>query len=323
MLCLVCLVPLVGRGAYAYLLPLAQLCGIYAIIATGLTLLMGFGGQVSLGHAGFYAFGAYAAAVSVTQLRAPFGVAILVALAAGSLLAFVAGFMVLRLRGHFLALATLCLGIIIIELISKSRITGGAAGLFDLPPLDCFGILGASPLRKAYFIWLVAGFVVLLAVNLTTSPLGRAIQAIHSDEDSAAALGVPVFRIKLMLFVFSGLLASVAGVLYAFVYSPSYLGPEEFSLMLSVMLVTMVVVGGMRSVWGGVIGAILMTSLHEMITLGGEKLGFTQISRFEQLIFGVLLVLMLRFCPNGILPTLERFLARRKTRRAHGLTWES
>jgi branched-chain amino acid transport system permease protein len=315
LLLLTVLMPLLARGSYAYLLPLAQLCALYVIIVTGLTLLMGFTGQISLGHAGFYGFGAYVGAVLTAAYQAPLWIAIPLALLAGGCLALITGFMVLRLKGHHLALATLCLGVIIVEFISKARITGGAAGLYDLPEITLFGLLKKNPIGKVYFLWTMAWLVLLWAVQLTASPVGRALRAIHSDQDAAAAMGIPVFRIKLKVFVMSGVMASLAGVLYAFVYTPSYLGPEEFGLMLSVMLVTMVVIGGMGSIWGGLAGAVVMTGMHEVVTLAGEKLGFTDVSRFEQLIYGLLLVLMLVFCPKGLVPALQGWWRRKRVAR--------
>jgi branched-chain amino acid transport system permease protein len=298
--------PLLARGPYEYLLPLTQLCGIYAIIVTGLTLLMGFTGQVSLGHAGFYALGAYSAGVAASAYHAPIWLAVPIALAAGGLLAFIAGFTILRLRGHYLALATLCIGVIIHEVINKSTITGGAAGLYGLPQIDPFGLVGESALAKVYLIWAIVLVVVLWAVHLTESPAGRALKAIHGDEDAAESLGVSAFSVKLKVFVASGVLAALAGALYAFVYTPSYLGPEEFGLMFSVTLVIMVVIGGMGSVWGGLAGAVLLTGLHEAITLFGERIGSTDTGKYEQLAFGLILVLIMVFSRNGLLPGLKR-----------------
>lgn len=308
-------VPLWARGSYGYLLPLGQLCGIYAIMVTGLTLLMGYTGQVSLGHAGFYGFGAYAAAVAVNGFHLPVWVAVPLALVAGALAGLITGFMILRLRGHYLALATLCLGVIITQFISRSKLTQGAEGILDLPEITCLGLAKSTATLRFLFIWSVAWLVMLWAVHLTASPVGRALRAIHGDEEAAAALGVPVFRVKLKVFIASCVLAALAGVLYAFVYTPSYLGPEEFSLMLSVMLVTMVVVGGAGSVWGGLVGAVVMTGLHEVITSLGHKLGSTDISRYEQLAYGLLLLLMLVYCPRGVVPAAHRlvgWLRRRK-----------
>lgn len=298
--------PLLARGPYEYLLPLAQLCGIYAIIVTGLTLLMGFTGQISLGHAGFYALGAYAAGVAATAYRAPIWLAVPIALIAGGLLAFIAGFTILRLRGHHLALATLCIGVIIYEVINKSAITGGAVGLYGLPQINPFGLVGGNALAKVYLIWSVVLIVVLWAIHLTESPAGRALKAIHGDEDAAESLGISAFSVKLKVFVASGVLAALAGVLYAFVYTPTYLGPEEFGLMFSVTLVTMVVIGGMGSVWGGLAGAVVLTGLREAIALFGERIGSTDTGKFEQLIFGLVLVLIMIFSRNGLLPGLKK-----------------
>lgn len=308
MLCAGLLFPIFLPSSHAYLLPLAQLCGIYGIIVTGLTLLMGFTGQISLGHAGLYGFGAYAAAVLVSAGHCPLWIAIPSALAASALLAWITGFMVLRLKGHYLALATLCLGVIIWEFINKSKFTGGAAGLYDLPELSFFGLPMKSAQSKFYFIWSILWLVVLWAVNLAASPVGRSLRAIRGDEDAAASLGISVFAVKLKVYVLSGVLAGLAGILYAFVYTPSYLGPEEFGLILSVTLVAMAVIGGMGSVWGGLIGAMVMTSLHEVITLTGEKMGVTDVARYEQLVYGLLLVLMLQYCPSGLAPTIQSLL---------------
>jgi branched-chain amino acid transport system permease protein len=311
--------PLCLPASHSYLLPLAQLCGIYGIIVTGLTLLMGFTGQISLGHAGLYGFGAYTAAVLVTALKCPLWLALPAALGASALLAWITGFMVLRLKGHYLALATLCLGVILWEFITKATVTGGAAGLYDLPELSLFGLPLKSAVSKFYFIWGILLLVVMWALNLAASPSGRSLRAIRGDEDAAASLGISVFAVKLKVYVISGLLAGLAGILYAFVYTPSYLGPEEFGLTLSVTLVAMAVIGGMGSVWGGLAGAIVMTSLHELITLAGEKLGSTDIARYEQLVYGLLLIAMLQFCPRGLAPTLHGFLRARWNRwRKHG-----
>lgn len=318
LLAVILILPLLVPESYSYLLPLITLCGIYSIIVTGLTLLMGFTGQVSLGHAGFYGFGAYVAAVAAGVFHVPLWLAAPLALVAGGLLALATGFMVLRLKGNHLALATLCLGVILWELINKLKITGGAAGLSDLPELNLGGLLKGNPRLKLVFIWLVAWTVLVWAVQLTSSPVGRALRAIHSDEEAAASVGVPVFAVKLKMFVASGVLAALAGVLYAFVYSPSYLGPEEFSLMFSVMLVTMVVLGGLGSLWGALAGTVVMTGLHEVIVLAGEKFGFTDVTRFEQLTYGLLLVLMLIFCPKGLAPTIHAALRRWFVRPRHG-----
>jgi branched-chain amino acid transport system permease protein len=309
-LLLILLAPLCATGKYSYLLPLGQLCGIYAIIATGLTLLMGFAGQVSLGHAGYYGFGAYLAAILAVNGHVPVAVAAPAGAIGAALLALASGWMVLRLKGHHLALATLCIGVILAELINKSKITGGAAGLYDLPEITVFGLFRGG-VGKFYLVWFVVWVALTWAVLMTASPVGRALRAVHGDEAAAAALGISVFQVKLKVFVLSGFLAGVAGVLYGFVYTPSYLGPEEFGIMLSVTLVVMAVVGGMGSIWGGVAGAVVMTALHEIITLLWEKTGLHDAARFEQLIYGLMLVGMLIYCPKGLAPVLGRWVKKR------------
>jgi len=302
--------PLLARGQYSYLLPLAQLCGIWAIVVLGLTLLMGFTGQVSLGHAGWFALGAYGAGVASSAYHVSLWPAMFIGIAAGGLLAFIAGVSILRLKGHHLALATLCIGVIIYEVITKMEITGGAAGLNDLPQLHFFG---DSDLSKVYLIWFIVLLVMIWATHLTESPAGRALRAIHGDEDAAESLGISVFSVKVKVFVASGILASLAGVLYAFVYTPSYLGPEPFTLIFSVLLVTMVVIGGMGNIWGALAGAAVLTGMNEVIRLVGERLGSTQMSKYEELISGLILVLIMIFSNDGLIPGLRRIFQRKRS----------
>lgn len=306
LLALIIVLPLLARGPYEYLLPLAQLCGVYAIIVTGLTLLMGFTGQVSLGHAGFFGLGAYAAAAAVYVYHVPLWLAIPIALLVGALVAFATGFSILRLKGHYLALATLCVGVIIYEVLKNLKFADGTADIYDLPEWSFFGLLPGHPLAKTYFIWFVVLLVVLWAVHLTESPVGRAWKAIQGDEDAALSLGINVFAMKLKVFVLSGVLAALAGVLYAFIYTPSYLGTESFDLMFSVRLLIMVVIGGLGSVWGGLVGAVLLTGLHEVITQVGEHIGSTDMAKYEQLIFGLLLILIIIFSRDGLIPGIRR-----------------
>ena len=302
----VALFAVVSRGRLSYLLNLAQLCAIYTIIATGLTLLMGYTGQVSLGHAGFYAIGAYAAALAVQRLGLGLWLALPLGVAAGAAAALLTGFPLLRLRALYLALATLCVGLIVYELINRSAITGGAAGMYDLPKWTVFGLLNRGPMVQCLFMWLIAAAVLTWAVHLTESPVGRALRAIHSDEDAAESLGINAYSVKLKVFVASGALAALAGVVYAFIFSPNYLGPEEFGLMLSVQLVMMVVIGGMGSIWGAVAGSVILTCLRELISLVGEALRLSATGKVEQLIFGLILVLIMIFSPAGFIPGISK-----------------
>lgn len=317
MLCVVALFPAIAHGSYAYLLDLAALCGIYVIIVCGLTLLMGYTGQVSLGHAGFYALGAYIPAVLIDSYKWPLIPAIIAGIAGTALIGGLIGGSILRLKGNHLALATLAVGIIISQGISKFKITNGADGITGLPQITCFGLLSrpevkllgltlTQPMLKLYFIWAIVAVCIIWAIQLIESPGGRSLRAIEGDESAAESLGINSFALKVKVFTASCALAAIAGVLYAFVHADGYLGPEEFGLMMNVQLLMMVVIGGMGSIWGSVAGGVLLTALHEVIGLVGKAMGLADTSRVEHLVFGILLAVVLILSPAGLIPGLKR-----------------
>jgi branched-chain amino acid transport system permease protein len=301
-LAIVGLFPAIAHGRYEYLLDLGATCGINVIIVCGLTLLMGYTGQVSLGHAGFFALGAYIPAVLVDSFHWPLLPAISVGIAATALIGLLIGGSILRLKGNHLALATLAVGMIIYQGISKFRITNGSDGITGLPAL--FHLNG--PISKLYLIWGVVMVCIIWAIQLCDSPGGRSLRAIQGDESAAASLGINPFAVKVKIFVASCVLAAVAGVLHAFVRSDGYLEPEAFNLMFNVQLVMMVVIGGMGSIWGSVAGGVLLTVLHELIGLVGHAMGLADTSRIEHLVFGILLGLVLILMPAGVVPGLKR-----------------
>ncbi|MGA1844193.1 MAG: branched-chain amino acid ABC transporter permease [bacterium] len=304
---LVIAAPLLVPGSYVYLIDLFSLCGIYALIVGGLTLLMGFAGQISLGHAAFYALGAYCSALFSLRWGFPLWLSAIIALVVTGIFSLVMGYPLMRLKSHYLALATLCLGVIVYEGINRSEsLTGGANGLFNVPRLMIGGYDLSRPLPRYYLVW---GLVLLMTVwlcNIFDSGLGRGLRAIHADESAAQAFGVDVNRYKLAVFVGSGVLGALGGILYAHLYSPSYLGPEEFNLMVSIKLVVMVVIGGLGSVWGGIAGAIILTTLHEVLSLIGETFRIVLIARIEPFLYGLILVLIMIFFPEGFIPGMKR-----------------
>lgn len=310
MLGVVALFPAIARGSHAYLLDLAATCGINVIIVCGLTLLMGYTGQISLGHAGFFALGAYIPAVLIDSCHWSLLPAVGVGVAATALIGLLIGGSILRLKGNHLALATLAVGMIIYQGISKFRITNGSDGITGLPQLSCFGLALNSPVSKLYFIWGVVMVCIIWAIQLCDSPGGRSLRAIHGDESAASSLGINPFAVKVKVFVASCVLAAVAGVLHAFVLSDGYLEPEAFNLMFNVQLVMMVVIGGMGSIWGSVAGGVLLTALHELIGLVGQAMGLADTSRIEHLVFGILLGLVLILMPGGLIPGLKRGASR-------------
>ncbi len=276
-----------------YIADVAILVGLNAIVCVGLNLLIGYAGQISLGHAGFFGLGAYGTALLAARLGWPPLVALAVASAAVGLLAFVVGRPILRLRGHYLAMATLGLGVIIaIVITTEDRITGGPDGM-AVPPLAIAGFVLQG--QRAWY-WVVGGALIVavwLARNLIGSPTGRALRALHTSEVAAELAGIDSARHKLMAFVISALFAAVAGGLAAF-YA-GFITPAKASFMHSIELVTMVVFGGMASTFGAVVGAAILTVLPQFLTT---------LKDYEMVVFGALLMLTMVFFPRGVVPTL-------------------
>jgi branched-chain amino acid transport system permease protein len=315
-------------------LQIYTLMGLAAIVAIGLSLLMGFAGQISLGLGALYALGAYTAGILTAGvdpddrlLDPEAGIDPLLALAAApvltGLVAAVVGVPLLRLRGHYLAFATLALHLILLAvLFAESHFTGGQdPGLIISKPLDVRGhILTGEEL--AAVIWGVVLVALLVALNLVGSRAGRALQAISTSERAAAAVGVNVASYKLRLFVLAAALAGLAGGLYAF--RLQFLSPDAFPLIISIEFVVMVTVGGLGSIYGAVFGAVAITWLQqELQDLGTrpELRGFDlptqapQVFRFG--VFALILFVVMLFFPRGVLPGLGDALRRvqRRTRR--------
>jgi branched-chain amino acid transport system permease protein len=315
-------------------LQIYTLMGLSAIVAIGLSLLMGFAGQISLGQGAFYALGAYTAGILTAGidpddrlLDPEAGIDPLLALAAApvvtGLVAALVGVPLLRLRGHYLAFATLALHLILLAvLFAEDRFTGGQdPGLIITKPLD----VGGHTLTReelAAVIWGFALVALLVGLNLVGSRAGRALQAISTSERAAAAVGVDVAAYKLRLFVLAAALAGLAGGIYAF--QLQFLSPDAFPLIMSIEFVVMVTVGGLGSIYGAVFGAVAIIWLQqELQDLGTrpELLGFDlptqapQVFRFG--VFALILILVMLFFPRGVLPGLGDALRRvqRRTRR--------
>jgi branched-chain amino acid transport system permease protein len=276
-----------------YYFDIANRMAINAIIVLGLNLLIGFAGQISLGHAGFFGIGAYASAVLTTHFSWPPVAALCAGAAGAALLAAAIAPPIFRLRGHYLAMATLGLGIVIsIVLKNEAGYTGGPDGM-SVPAMSFFGweIFGE---RQWY--WLFAAillFSVWACQNLIDSPFGRALRALHGSEVASQVVGVDVARYKVTIFVLSAFFASIMGSLTA--HYVGFVTPDTAEFSHSIELVTMVVVGGMASVYGSVIGAVLLTALPQALTT---------FEGWETVAFGAILMLSMIFLPKGLVPTL-------------------
>jgi branched-chain amino acid transport system permease protein len=285
--------------------------GILAIVVVGLNLLMGYAGQISLGQAGFYALGAYASAI-LSTLAARHGVLIGIAdtwwwpwmsMVIGMVLtggfAYLIGRPILRLKGNYLAMATLGLGIIIYILVGQfSEVTGGYDGLTGVPRLR-IASLELWPMERYYFlVWGIAIAVIILALNIVNSRTGRALRAIHTSEVAAKAAGIDTDQCKVQILVTSAVFASLAGGLYA--HFQGAVSPNPFGFRASVELVVMAAVGGLSSVWGAPFGVGLIFVIRDLIKARMQDILGLQGGEYELIIYGVILVLIMIFMPAGL-----------------------
>ena len=296
---IIALLPLVLPNNYYY--DVAIRIGMNAIIAVGLNLLIGYAGQISLGHAGFYGLGAYASAVLTARYGWPPLAAMLSGMAAVGLIAFVVARPILRLRGHYLAMATLGLGIIIyMVLVNESAWTGGNDGMNVQP----FSLLGLTLANERTWYWVTGAVLIgaiVLANNIVDSPVGRALRAVHGSEIAAQVAGIDTARYKVRVFVVSAVFASAVGSMMA--HYIGFITPQVSSFFHSIELVTMVVVGGMASTYGAVLGAAILTMLPQLLT---------KFEGYEMITFGLILMLTVIFLPRGLLPTLAAAARLRK-----------
>ncbi len=316
------LVHMTGTG---YFLTQLTMSAYYALVVIGLSLLMGYAGQISIGHAGFFAIGGYMSSFLTTCNLLPYRNNTLVALLSESgilverqdlygaslltfhpwiacisaviltlVIAYVVGGPVLKLKGHYLAMATLGLGIIIYRIVLGTSIFGEADGLSDVPPfalIPGIEVSGKMSVRvmNYYIAWSLVVICMLLLLNLVHSRVGRALRSIHSAEDASNAMGVNTAKYKLHTFVLSAVLASVAGVFLA--HYNGGIGPSEASVMKSVRYVAIVAIGGMANLWGALIMAVLLNFLSLRGYFGS----------MDDAVFGSILIIIMLFAPYGIL----------------------
>lgn len=295
MAAVIAVAPMFFPSAYYY--RVAALVCIFALAAVGLNLLMGFAGQVSLGHAGFMGIGAYVVAVGPVHLGLPAWLALLVGAALSAAVAFAVGRPILRLRGHYLAVATLGFGLLLaIVFTNEAGWTGGPDGM-TVPRLVLFD----WTVRGSHTWYWVSGATLLLgaalAYNLIDSPAGRAMRAIHDSETAARVLGVDVARTKLVMFVVSAVYASVAGSYLALFNG--HITPEVSGFLRSIELVAMVVLGGMGSIAGSLVGAALLVILPQALTF---------LHDYEHIVLGLVLMGVMIFLRSGIVPSIAAAL---------------
>jgi branched-chain amino acid transport system permease protein len=277
----------------AYYLSILSMAGIYTIVAIGLNMLMGYAGQISLGHAAFFALGAYTSAILTTQYQITPIATLFPSVMVPGIVALLIGLPTLKLKEHYLAMATLGIGLIIHSVLRANPydITGGPGGIPNLAPLQVMGIVADTDLTQYYIIWIVAFFIFVLSSNIINSRFGRALMAIHRSEIAASILGVDTYKYKLKVFVLSAVYAGFAGYLYAHCSPLFYVNPDDVChFMLSIKLVTMVVVGGMTTMWGALFGAVGLSILPEILRTIGALFHAIDTTDFEIALYGIILV---------------------------------
>lgn len=285
-----------------YYFRVAALVWVTALGAVGLQVLMGQAGQVSLGHAGFVGIGAYAMALGPKYLGLPVLACLPLGAVLAGLIAFVVGRPILRLKGHYLAVATLGFGILVaLVLVSEIAITGGPDGI-RIPRPEIFGW---RPRGGEAWYWINGAALLIgvwLALNIQDSPAGRALAALHDSEVAARTIGIDVARHKLRAFVIAAVYGAVAGGLMAMMNG--FVTPDAAGFLQSVEYVTMVVIGGLASVPGAVVGAALLVLLPQVLTMFHE---------YEHAVLGLLIMLFMIFLRVGIVPGISSVLRRRAT----------
>lgn len=283
-----------------YFLTILILGCLHSLNAVGLCLLVGHAGQISLGHAGFYGLAAYASAWLSATAGWPVEASMLAGVALTVAVSFLIGMPSLKLKGHYLAMATLGFGIILSILFTETvDITGGPSGFVGIPRLSFFGHEVKKDLGLYRIVAGVLCLAVWLAFNLLHSRIGRALRALHTSEKAAQAMGVDIARYKLFVFVISAAFSAVAGVLYA--HYLTFIAPSSFGFMFSVELIVMVVLGGMVSVPGAIVGAFFVTVLPEFLRA---------FENIEVVLFGAILILCMMFMPDGMAGGWNRLWAR-------------
>lgn len=300
--------PFLFKNYYVYV---ANYMAINVIVAIGLNLLVGYTGQISLGHAGFFAIGAYGTLIFMTRLHLPFLIALPTAALAAALFGLLLGLPALRLEGPYLSIATLGFGLTITQVIGRITLFGGRQGLHA--PQLVIGPWHLDSDRDFYYLLMTLTVILALAArNLVKTRVGRAFIAIRDADIAAETIGVNLMLYKTMAFALSAFYAGIAGGLYAFVLR--FIEPEIFTLLMSILFLAMVVVGGLGSIFGAITGACLLSWLdlqlrnilsipyigHWLEALSKSYFSITGVSNIQFIIFGLIMVLIMLFEPYGL-----------------------
>ncbi len=305
----VAIIGIAPQVAPAFYVTLLNYIGLYSLVALGLVLLTGVAGQTSFGQAAFVGLGAYTTAVLTTQYGLSPWITLPIALGITLVIGYLLGIITLSMGGHYLPLATIAWGISLFFLMGTIESFGGFTGITGVPPVSIFGFELLKESHFYYFIWLVVLVALWCVANLLDSRPGRAIRALKQGSTMIEAFGVHPGRMKTAVFVIAALLACMSGWLYA--HLQRFVNPTPFGVNQGIEYLFMAVVGGATSVWGAVLGATLITLLKTWLQDLLPKI-IGEAGQFEIIVFGILLVLMLQYARDGLLPYLQRFVPQAK-----------
>ncbi|MQA11610.1 MAG: branched-chain amino acid ABC transporter permease [Pseudonocardiaceae bacterium] len=297
---------LAGTMSGSYQSQIASLAAIYVIMATSLNLLLGYSGLLSLGHQAFFGLGAYTSAILCTELGVPMLLGVVLSAALALCVGWLIGRITLRLRAAFFVIATFAVAEIF-RLIALNwvELTGGPMGYSGIPPVSLFGQEIISPQAVYPVVFVIAALVVVVVARLAGSSLGYSLRGLAENENLARAVGIDTARHANIVFSLSGAMAAIAGSLYA--HTLGFVSPEVFGFPIMINTLLMVIGGGIGTVLGPVIGAVLFTQLPEALRFSDE---------WRLIIFGLVLVLLVRFMPRGLYGTAVRAYQQRKAQRA-------
>lgn len=296
-------IPLWARSSQ--LLSTAIFIGIYTIVTLGLCLLVGYAGQISLGHAAFMGMGAYTSAILSSKLEISPWLAMAAGVFVTSILAYLIGLLIFNFREHYLALATLGLGIIVFLAFGEMRgITGGSSGLRGVPRLALGSFVFDADVKYYYLVWAFVLLFMAVALNVVNSRIGRALRAIRSSEMAANSAGIDSNRYKLQILVLSVIFASVAGSLY--VHYMRFVSPDPFNFGASVRLIVMAAMGGLASVWGAPFGVAAVILLTELLRKTLPLVIPNASGEHTVIAYGIILIVIMVFMPEGLTSGLVR-----------------
>ncbi len=283
--------PVTLGGMNSYKCGILIFVGIYIILAVGLDLLMGIAGQISVGHAAFFAIGAYSSGILTVKYGVPPAIALFAGMFLSGVVAWTTGRPVLALKEYYLAMATLALNEIVVTLIIGLQwLTGGATGLRDIPSFSLLGFALDNPVVYYYFVWGIVILVLLSSQWVVRSSFGRTLVAIHSDETAARIFGVDCAKYKTHVYVLAGVYASLAGSLFA--HYMGFIAPDDFGILTSINILVMLFLGGVGTIYGPALGAAFMKILPEITY---------KVQDYELLLNGAILIFVLIFMPKGLL----------------------